>query len=219
MITVNSKADMEWAVDDLTEYIRAGGRAFDWLCAAKLSSNVVSRCDDGTPDIVHYRGINWLISLGGVRAEAIGFDRFVEQLPDDVVKALRRDVEDYDAWCDGGEWGFIEAWERADAEVGLPGEIETIFFDHMKDDWEESFNHDRTADDLRNALIASIRHRFYEVFDRSDNLGSYIVDNDCYAMFDAFLAQVPVGDVIDRLVRQYGEMSDGYWSLVEREEE
>lgn len=219
MITVNSKADLEWAVDDLTEYIRAGGRAFDWLRAAKLSSNIVSRCDDGTPDIVHYSGINWLISLGGVRAEAIAFDRFVEQLPDDVVEALRRDVEDHLTWYDDGEWGFDEAWERADAEVGLPGEMEDIFYEYMKDDWDEAFNHDRTSDALLTSLIASIRHRFYEVFDRSDALGSYIVENDGYAMFDAFLDQVPIGTIAERLAKQYREMSDEYWNLVERKEE
>lgn len=219
MITVNSKADLEWAVDDLTEYIRAGGRAFDWLCAAKLSSNIVSRSCDDIPDIVHFSGSNWMISLGGVRAEAIAFDRFVEQLPDDVVEALRRDVEDYVAWYDEGEWGFDEAWERADAEVGLPGDIEDIFYFYMKDDWDDAFNHDWTAHGLQNALIASIRHRFYEAFDRDDALGSYIVDNDGYAMFDAFLDQVPIGTIAERLAKQYREMSDEYWNLVERKEE
>ena len=219
MITVNSKADLEWAVDDLTEYIRAGGRAFDWLRAAKLAAIVVSRCDDGTPDVVHFSGCNWMISLGGVRAEAIAFDRFVEQLPDDVVEALRRDVEEYLAWYDDGEWGFDIAWERADAEVGLPSEMEDIFYEYMKDDWDEAFNHDRTSDGLLTSLIASIRYRFYEVFDRSDALGSYIVDNDCYAMFDAFLDQVPIGTIAERLAKQYREMSDEYWNLVERKEE
>lgn len=219
MITVNSKADLEWAVDDLTEYIRAGGRAFDWLCAAKLGASVVARCDDGPPDIVRFRGINWLISLGGVRAEAIAYDRFVEQLPDDVVEALRRDAEDYVAWQDGGEWGFDEAWGRADAEVGLPSEMEDIFYEYLKDDWDEAFNHDQTADALKSAFISSIRYRFYEVFDRSDALGSYIVDNDGYAMLDAFLEQVPIGTIAEKLADQYRKMSDNYWDLVERKEE
>ena len=218
MITVNNKADFEWAVDDLVEYIRAGGRAFNWLRAAKLGASIISRCDD-TPDIVHFRGINWMISLGGMRAEAIAFDRFVEQLPDDVVEALRRDVEDYVAWQDEGEWGFDDAWERADAEVGLPSDIEDIFYEYMKDDWDEAFNHDWTAGALQNALIASIRYLFYEAFDRSDALGSYIVDNDGYAMFGAFLEQVPIGTIAKRLADLYREMSDNYWDLVDRKEE
>lgn len=221
MITVNSKADLEWAVDDLVEYIRAGGRAFDWLCAAKLAAIVVSRCDDGTPDIVHFSGCNWLISLGGVRAEAIGFDRFVEQLPDDVVEALRGDVEDYITWYDEGDWGFEAAWERATAAKGeVPGEIEDLFYDYLKDDWEEAFDRDKRADILSVEFMSSLRHRFHDAFDADDALGRYILDNDCEdALLAAFLAQGHLGDVVDDLVRQYGDMSESYWGLVEKEEE
>ena len=221
MITVNNKADFEWAVDDLVEYIRAGGRAFDWLRAAKLAPNIVSRSCDDIPDIVHFSGCNWMISLGGVRAEAIAFDRFVEQLPDDVVEALRRDVEDYVAWYDEGEWGFDEAWERAVVEKGdVPGDIEDIFYEYLHDDWEEAFDRDKRADILSVEFMSSLRHRFHDAFDADDALGNYILDNDVDdAMLDAFLAQGHLRDVVDDLVKQYREMSDEYWNLVERKEE
>lgn len=221
MITVNNKADFEWAVDDLVEYIRAGGRAFNWLRAAKLAPSVSSRCDDGTPDAVQFNGLNWLISLGGVRAEAIAYERFVEQLPDDVVQALREDAGDYLAWYDDGDWGFEAAWERAVVEKGdVPGDIEDIFYEYLHDDWEEAFNRDKSADILSVEFMSSLRHRFHDAFDADDALGNYILDNDVDdAMLDAFLAQGHLKDVVDDLVRQYGDMSDSYWALVEKEEE
>lgn len=221
MITVNNKADFEWAVDDLIEYVRAGGRAFNWLRAAKLAPSVSSWCDDGTPDGVNFNGLNWWIGLRGASAEAIAFERYVEQLPDDVVQALRRDADDYNAWHDDGDWGFEAAWERAIVEKGdVPGEIEDIFYDYLKDDWEEAFNRDKTADRLSVEFRSSLHHRFYEAFDSCDALGNYIKDNDCDdAMLDAFLAQGHLGDVVDDLVRQYGDMSESYWGLVEKEDE
>lgn len=221
MITVNNKADFEWAVDDLIEYVRAGGRAFNWLRAAKLAPSVISWCDDGTPDAVQFNGLNWRISLGGVRAEAIAFERFVEQLPDDVVQALREDADDYNTWHDSGDWGFEAAWERAIVEEGdVPGDIEDIFYEYLHDDWEEAFDRDKTADGLAHEFRSSLRHRFYEAFDSGDALGSYIQDNDCDdAMLDAFLAQGHLKDVVENLERQYRDMSEGYWALVEKEEE
>ena len=221
MITVNNKADFEWAVDDLTEYIRAGGRAFDWLRAAKLAPHVAYRSDDGTPDGVNFNGLNWWISLRGVRAEAIAFERFVEQLPVDVVQALRADAGDYLDWHDDGDWGFEAAWERAVVEKGdVPGDIEDIFYEYLHDDWEEAFDRDKSADRLSVEFMSSLRHRFHDAFDADDALGNYILDNDVDdAMLDAFLAQGHLGDVVDDLVRQYRDMSEGYWSLVEKEEE
>lgn len=221
MITVNNKADFEWAVDDLTEYIRAGGRAFVWLCAAKLAPSVISRCDDGTPDVVHFNGLNWCIVLRSVRAEAIAFERFVEQLPDDVVQALRRDVDDYLAWYDDGDWGFEAAWERAIVEKGdVPGDIEDRFYYHLKDDWESAFDRDKTADDLLSEFKSTIRLCFHDAFDADDVLGCYILDNDCEdALLAAFLIQVPIESIARHMAKWYRDMSEGYWSLVEKEEE
>lgn len=219
MITVKNKADFEWAVDDLIEYVRAGGRAFDWLRAAKLAPSVVNWCDDGTPGDINFNGSNWWILLGGVRAEAIAFERFVEQLPDDVAKALRRDVDNYLGWHDD-DWGFDEAWECAIVAKGeMPGESEDIFYDYLKDDWEEAFLRDKSADRLQYEFMSSLRLRFYEAFDGDDVLGRYIRDNDDGSLLDAFLAQGHLGDVVDDLVRQYGAMSEDYWGLVEKEEE
>ena len=221
MITVNNKADFEWAVDDLVEYIRAGGRAFNWLRAAKLAPSVVSRCDDGTPDGINFNGLNWRISLGGVRAEAIAFERFVEQLPDDVVEALRRDADDYLAWHDGGDWGFDDAWGSAVVEKGeVPGEIEDLFYDHLRDDWEMAFDRDKPADDLLRAFKSTIRLCFHDAFDNDDALGRYILDNDCEdALLAAFLIQVPIESIARHMARQYRDMSENYWNLVEKEEE
>lgn len=221
MITVNNKADFEWAVDDLIEYVRAGGRAFNWLRAAKLAPHVITRCDDGTLDGINFNGLNWWILLRGASAEAIAFERFVEKLPDDVVQALREDAGDYLDWHDDGDWGFEAAWERAVVEKGdVPGEIEDIFYEYLHDDWEEAFDRDKHPEGLRIEFMSSLRHRFYEAFDSSDALGSYIQDNDCDdAMLDAFLAQGHLKDVVENLVRQYGDMSEGYWTLVEKEEE
>lgn len=221
MITVKNKADFEWAVDDLIEYIRAGGRAFNWLRAAKLAPSVISWYDDGTPDVVHFNGLNWRISLGGVRAEAIAFERFVEQLPDDAVQALREDAGDYNDWYCDGDWGFEAAWERAVVEKGdVPGDIEDIFYEYLHDDWEEAFNRDKSADILSVEFMSSLRHRFHDAFDADDALGNYILDNDCDdTMLDAFLSQGHLKDVVDDLVRQYGDMSESYWGLVEKEDE
>lgn len=222
MITVNNKADFEWAVDDLTEYVRAGGRAFDWLRAAKLAPSVVSWCDDGTqPDGINFNGLNWCIVLRGVRAEAIAFERFVEQLPDDVVEALRRDADSYLAWHDGGEWGFDAAWEHATVEKGeVPGEIEDIFYSYLHDDWEMAFDRDRSVDDLLREFKSTIRLRFHDAFDADDALGNYILDNDCEdALLAAFLIQVPIESIARHMARQYRDMSEGYWDLVENEEE